>query len=54
VPEFEREVAEGRLPMPVILGKAEHWSLTRLDEALERIDAGGAADWQTKLGLYAA
>jgi hypothetical protein len=54
VAEFEREVVEGRLPMPVMLGKAEHWSQARLDEALERLDAGNANDWQQKLGLYAA
>lgn len=50
VAEFEREIADGRLPMPVRLGNHEHWSKKRLDEALELLD-GGQQDWRTKLGL---
>lgn len=48
--EFEREVSEGRLPMPVMLGDSEHWSRRKLDEALELLH-GGADDWRSKLGL---
>jgi predicted DNA-binding transcriptional regulator AlpA len=50
VAEFEREVADGRLPMPVRLGNSEHWSKAALDAALERI-AGASNDWRSKLGL---
>lgn len=53
VAEFEREVADGRLPMPVKLGNSEHWSKALLDKALDAI-AGGANDWRAKLGLYRA
>ncbi len=34
---FEREVAAGRLPMPVMLGSREHWCRLALDMALDRI-----------------
>jgi predicted DNA-binding transcriptional regulator AlpA len=51
VAEFEREIAAGRLPMPVKLGNSEHWSKARMDEALERIAGGSANDWRSKLGL---
>ena len=51
VAEFEREIAEGRLPMPVKLGNAEHWSKAKLDAALEKL-TGGAEDWREKLKLY--
>lgn len=48
--EFEREINDGRLPMPVKLGNSEHWSKLQLDKALEKI-ASGSNDWRTKLGL---
>lgn len=48
--EFEREVNEGRLPLPIVLGGSERWSRRKLDEALELLD-GGADDWRAKLGL---
>ena len=50
VAEFEREVNEGRLPLPIMLGNSEHWSRRKLDEALELL-YGGAEDWRAKLGL---
>lgn len=53
VAEFEREVADGRLPMPAKLGNTEHWNKRLMDDALERI-SGGANDWRAKLGLYNA
>jgi hypothetical protein len=53
VAEFEREIADGRLPMPVKLGNSEHWSKLQLDKALEKI-ASGSNDWRTKLGLHDA
>lgn len=51
--EFEREVNEGRLPLPVQLGNSEHWSRRKLDEALEALHGGGD-DWRSKLGLNRA
>lgn len=51
IAEFEREVAEGRLPMPVKLGNYEHWSKVRLDEALERLTADNS-DWFSGSPLY--
>ena len=53
VAEFEREIASGRLPVPVKLGNNEHWSRQRLDEAHDRL-AGSANDWRAKLGLHHA
>jgi predicted DNA-binding transcriptional regulator AlpA len=49
VAEFEREVNEGRLPLPVKLGNSEHWSRRKLDEALDALH-GDAGDWRSKLG----
>lgn len=51
VAEFEREVAAGRLPMPVKLGNNEHWSKARVDEALDAIAGGATNDWRAQLGL---
>jgi len=34
---FEREIAEGRLPLPVILGGQNRWSRTAIDEAVESL-----------------
>lgn len=51
VAEFEREVAEGRLPMPVKLGNSEHWSKVQIDQAIERLAGGADNDWRAKLGL---
>ena len=48
MPEFEREMAVGRLPLPVKLGNHEHWSRARLDEALERL-TGQDDDWKRRL-----
>lgn len=53
VAEFEREVNEGRLPLPIMLGKSEHWSRRKLDEALEALH-GGVPDWETRAGLKVA
>lgn len=51
VAEFEREIVEGRLPMPVKLGKHEHWSKARLDEALDRL-TGDNGNWFDGSPLY--
>lgn len=34
---FEREVANGRLPQPVMLGGSNHWCRNAMDKALDRI-----------------
>lgn len=44
-PEFSREVACGRLPLPIKLGNAEHWDRNQLDEELNRL-TGQARDWR--------
>lgn len=51
VSEFEREIGAGRLPMPVRLGKHEHWSKARLDEALDRLTADNG-NWFDGSPLY--
>lgn len=50
--EFEREVAAGRLPVPVKLGKADHWSRATLDEYLARIAGESSDDWRKDSNLY--
>lgn len=50
VAKFEQEVAAGRLPLPIILGNAEHWTRAKIDEALERLHGGGD-DWRARLGF---
>lgn len=49
---FEREVAAGRLPAPVLFGGEEHWSRPALDEALNRLTGESKPDWRKKSGLY--
>lgn len=53
VAEFEREVADDRLPEPVMLGNHEHWSRARLDQALDQLH-GGADDWRKAAGIHRA
>lgn len=43
---LEREVAEGRLPMPVQLGGQAHWCRKALDTALDRLTMDTAPDWR--------
>jgi anaerobic selenocysteine-containing dehydrogenase len=50
---FERELAAGRLPTPVLFAGQDHWDRVALDEALDRI-AGDAGDFRAKSKLYAA
>lgn len=52
--EFEREVAAGRLPLPVKLGNRDHWSRVALDEALSSLAGESAGDWRKEQPLYAA
>ncbi|MFD1104187.1 helix-turn-helix transcriptional regulator [Sphingobium olei] len=51
--ELEREIAAGRLPHPVMLGNAEHWSRSELDEYVDRLTGVRAAnDWRKGSPLY--
>ena len=52
--EFEREVAAGKLPLPVALGNTEHWSRIALDEHLANLAGEGVYDWRKEQPLYAA
>lgn len=52
VAEFEREIANGRLPAPVTLGDREHWSKVQLDQALAVISGEEQADWRKGSPLY--
>lgn len=54
VAEFEREVASGRLPMPVKLGNSEHWSTVAIDEMLGRLTGETGDDWRKRSKLYGA
>lgn len=46
---FEREVAAGRLPMPVQLGKRDHWNRVAIDEAVARLNGpADAPDWRQR------
>lgn len=50
--EFEREVAGGRLPMPVKLGNSEHWSRVAIDEKLAILTGDDEDDWRKRSPLY--
>lgn len=50
--EFEREVAAGMLPGPVMLGKKPHWSRKDLDERMDRLAGGVAEDWRAGSRFY--
>jgi hypothetical protein len=52
VPDFEREVAAGRLPFSVLLGGEERWSRAQLDGALERLTGESVPDWRAQQPLY--
>jgi hypothetical protein len=49
--EFERLVAGGILPGPVLLGKKPHWNRKDLDEKLDRLLDGGD-DWRSTSSFY--
>lgn len=44
VTEFEREVATGRMPAPITLGKDEHWLRIAIDERLGEMTGAGKRD----------
>lgn len=52
--EFEREIASGRLPQPVLLGNGERWSLAEIDAYMVRLSGEtDGDDWRKSLPLYA-
>jgi hypothetical protein len=50
--EFEREVAAGTLPPPILLGRKPHWSRKDLDERLDMLAGGDAPDWRANSNFY--
>jgi len=50
--DFEREVAGGRLPEPVLMSGGERWSRRAIDACLERL-SGEVPDWRAQSKLYA-
>lgn len=52
--DFDREVTAGKLPLPFILGKDEHWSRVQLDEYLASLAGEGGSDWRREQPAYAA
>jgi hypothetical protein len=53
VAEFEREVATGRLPMPIDLCSGNRWRRSDLDAALGRLTGDVLPDWRAGSALYA-
>lgn len=53
VASFDKEVALGRLPGPVMLGGLHHWSRRAIDESLERLAGDTAPDWREQVPMYA-
>lgn len=53
VAQFEREIIDGRLPIPVKLGGRESWYRRAIDEHLERIVNGTPYDWRADSPIYA-
>lgn len=54
--EFEREIASGRLPMPVDIGRGPRWSREEIDRCIEKLtgeaDTATADDWRAQTKLY--
>jgi len=53
IASFDREVAIGRLPAPILLGGLSHWTQTAIDEHIARIESEAANDWRGKVPMYA-
>jgi predicted DNA-binding transcriptional regulator AlpA len=50
--QFEREIIDGRLPIPVRLGGRDSWHRATMDQYLERI-ANPESDWRASSPIYA-
>lgn len=53
VSAFEKEVAAGRLPIPILIGGKERWDRTKIDKALDVINGDDVPDWRIGHPLYA-
>lgn len=53
VAQFEREIIDGRIPIPVKLGGRESWHRQSIDEHLDRIVNGEPYDWRADSPIYA-
>ena len=60
--QFEREVAENRMPLPTMTAAGERWLKVAIDAALWSLNggpngdggsSGGGADWRQSANLYA-
>lgn len=47
---FQREVACGALPLPIVLGGKPHWHRDAIDQRLA--DLSGVGDWRASSKLY--
>ena len=47
--EFEREVSDARMPLPIKIGGREHWSRTAIDEQINRLTGDSVPAWKQKL-----
>lgn len=57
IARFDREVACGRLPMPVLIGGQERWSRVSLDRVLDAMAGDSEAEannWRGRQPLYGA
>jgi len=50
--ELEREIAAGRLPMPVKVGNTDHWSRAAIDASVESLAGESVDDWRKGQPLY--
>lgn len=50
--ELEREVMQGRLPMPVKVGSRDHWSRSAVDASVEALTGERLDDWRKDQPLY--
>lgn len=53
IAEFEREIIDGRLPLPVKFGSRERWHRQSIDEHLDLIVNGPGYDWRKESPIYA-
>jgi len=46
LPQFERAVVEGSLPMPIIIAGEERWSLVAIEAAIGKLTGDPSTDWE--------
>lgn len=51
--EFEREVSNGRFPIPIEIGGQPRWSRVQIDASLDRMTGDRVPDWRKKAKFYA-